>query len=286
VQKGSYTLKLSEVKSILGEHKIRPSKRLGQNFLVDKNIQKNIIASLEIRKEETVLEIGAGLGCLTEDLCKRAKRVIAVEKDKRLCDLLLKSCTFSNLELIHGDILDYNFRAGNQGEGVKVVGNLPYYISSPILVHLLNNRDFIDTIFVSLQKEFAQRLIANLGSKSYGAISCLVQFYTEPHFLFTVKKRAFYPVPQVDSCFLKMHVRERDSKISTGLYLTDEAKMFKIIRQSFEKRRKTILNALYSKGGFRSKEEILEKLKDSGISPERRPETISLQEFVKLSLLW
>lgn len=267
-------LKLREVKAFLKSYNIRPSKRLGQNFLIDQNTRKRIIDAARLCREDTVLEIGPGLGALTEEVCKRAKRVIAIEKDRRLYNFLLENVSSSNLELIHGDILRYNFSKVSK---IKIIGNLPYYISSPILAYLLKNRSSIDSIFVTLQKEFAERLVAGAGNKTYGAISCFAQFYTKPNFLFVVKKTVFYPVPQVDSSFLEIGIRDG------GLYLTDEEKMFKIIKASFEKRRKTILNSLYSGGVFSSREEAIDKLERSGISHTRRPETISLKEFANLA---
>lgn len=275
-------LGVKEVKSIFREHNIRPSKRLGQNFLVEEGIQGKIIEAAELTKENIVLEIGPGLGALTNTLCECTKSVIAIEKDRRLYDLLLKSKKFSNLELICGDVLNYNFQKSGMSRDVKikVVANLPYYMSSPILTRLLDNRDFISTIFITVQKEFAERLIAGPGSKTYGSISCFVQFYTEPAILFTIKKTAFYPAPKVDSCFLRIRIRDK------GLYLTDEQKLFKIIRACFEKRRKTILNCLRSFGGHLSKEEILERLERAGISPIQRPETISLKRFTALTNIW
>jgi len=262
-----------KVKTLLRKYNIRPNKRLGQNFLIDQNIQKKIIDEAGLSKKDTVFEIGPGLGSLTGDLCKCAKKVIAIEKDRRLYGSLLKNATYGNLELIHGDILKYDFR---NIHAVKVVGNLPYYISSPILIHLIENRCAIEAVFVTLQKEFAQRLVASPGKKDYGSISCFVQFYTEPSILFNIKRHSFYPAPEVDSCFLRLCVRERP------LYLTDEEKLFKIIRASFGKRRKTILNSLYSSGIFSSKEETLKRLEAAGISPQRRPEEVSLKEFVGL----
>jgi len=274
-------LTLKAIKSILRECNIRPSKRLGQNFLVDQNIQEKIINAARVTKEDVVLEIGPGLAALTQGLCEVAKKVIAIEKDRRLYEFVLKGEKFSNLELIHGDILKYGAwhqcLAPVPGTKLKIIGNLPYYISSPILIHLLHNRQFVDTAFVTVQKEFAERLVARPGSKAYGSISCFMQFYAEPAFLFTIKRQAFYPAPAVDSCFLKIRMRKK------GLYLTDEEKLFKIIRACFGKRRKTILNCLYSSRQFASKEEIAKKLKRAGISPTQRPETISLREFVKLT---
>jgi len=221
-----------------------------------------------------VLEIGPGLGSLTEELCRRAKRVIAVEKDRGLYNFLLKHNLYDNLELLHADILKYDF---SSHPGLKIIGNLPYYISSPVLIRLLENRQFITSLFITVQKEFAERLVAKPGSKIYGSISCFVQFYSEPQILFTIKKNAFYPYPKVDSCFLKIDIRKK------GLFLTDDEKLFKIIRTAFGKRRKTILNSLCFEKGFGSKEKVLEKLKEACILPGRRPETISLQEFVNLT---
>ena len=267
-------LKLSELKSILREYNIRPTKKLGQNFLIDKNIQKKMVEAINLEEEDTILEIGPGLGSLTEDLCKFTKKVIAVEKDKKLYEFLLENKALTNLELIHGDILKYNI---NDKSKIKIVGNLPYYISSPILIGLIKKRDFIKTIFITVQKEFADRLVAKPGNKIYGSISCFVQFYGEVTILFNIKKNAFYPAPKVDSCFLKISIRDKRP------YFENEEKLFKIIRACFEKRRKTILNSLYSSGMFSSKEKILKALDSSGILPTQRPETISLEKFIELT---
>jgi len=267
-------LTLREVKHILREYDLRPSKRLGQNFLIDANIQKKMIKALDLTPEDNVLEIGPGLGALTDDLCATAKKVTAVEKDYRLWEFLSKKNERHDLELIRGDILKYDF---NRDEKLKAVGNLPYYISSLILIMLLKNRHRIGSIYITVQREFAERIVAGPGSKVYGSISCFTQFYAEPKILFPIKKNAFYPAPKVDSCFLSVTPRDK------GLYLTDEEKLFKIIRNCFEKRRKTILSSLRSSGLFGSKEEVSVALDKSGILPERRPETVSLKEFVDLN---
>ncbi len=190
--------------------------------------------------------------------------------------------------MINGDILDYPISRLRGFEHLKVVGNLPYNISSPIIIYLIENRSCIDAMFISLQKEFACRLIAGPGSREYGAISCFVQFYARPRILFNIKKGVFYPVPKVDSSFLKIAIEDRTftagkNRISNGLYLTDEEKLFKIIRTCFGKRRKTILNSLYPVSGAASKEELSDRLKRAGVSPGRRPETISLEEFISLT---
>lgn len=272
-------LSLNEVKTILRDNNIRPSKRLGQNFLIDKNIQKRIIGSLELKGEDVVLEIGPGLGAITKDICSSVKKVIAIEKDKRLFNFFLQGGLPKNLEIIQQDILKHDFRKSftEAHSKLKVAGNLPYYISSPILISLLRNRKAVDSIFITVQKEFAERVVAGPGTKSYGSISCFVQFYAHPVILFNIKKNSFYPVPKVDSCFMKIDVR------GEGLYLTDEEKLFKIIRACFEKRRKTILNSLHSKYAFISKSDLETRLKISRVSPGSRPETIALNKFVDIA---
>ena len=281
-------LKLTEVKAILREYNIRPSKRFGQNFLIDQNIKNKIIDSIQLKKEDVVLEIGPGLGALTEDLYKKAKGVIAIEKDKRLYSFLLNkidirsdrrtevcSVRRSELGLINDDILKYEFK--DISSKLIVVGNLPYSISSPILNKLIDNRKYIKSVYATLQMEFGERLVAPPGTKDYSSLSCYAQFYGEPKILFKIPKGAFFPAPEVDSCFLRIGM-EKQIDISI-----DQEMLFKIIRSSFEKRRKTILNSLYSSGIFKSKEEALISLEKARISPGRRPETISLQEFISLS---
>nr|MBU1327870.1 ribosomal RNA small subunit methyltransferase A [Candidatus Omnitrophota bacterium] len=265
-------LKLNEVKAILREYNIRPSKRFGQNFLIDQNIKNKIIGSMQLERKDIVLEIGPGLGALTEDLSKRARKLIAIEKDKRLYSFLLNKI---DIGLINEDILKYEFK--NISSKLVVVGNLPYSISSPILKKLIDNRGRIKSLYAAVQAEFGERIVALSGTKDYGSLSCYAQFYGEPRILFKIPKGAFFPVPEVDSCFLKIDFEKQlDSSIDQGL-------LFKIIRSSFEKRRKTILNSLTSSGIFKSKEDALLYLTKAHISPARRPETISLQEFISLS---
>ncbi len=267
-------LNMAAIKDVIKKYNIHPSKRLGQNFLIDKNVCGQIIRGADICKDDVVLEIGTGLGALTNELCLRAKKVISIEKDKRLFNIAKKTVTAANLQLEEGDILCYNFKDNAK---VKVIGNLPYYISSPILSYLICNRQFIDEIFITVQKEFAERVTAKPGTKAYSSISCYVQFYTEPAILFTIKKSAFYPAPKVDSSFLKMRVRDK------GPFLTDEEKFFKIIRACFSKRRKTILNSLSSGINTLTKKELAERFDAAGIDFSRRPETISLEEFAVIA---
>ena len=270
-------LTIKEIKPTLRRYNIKPNKKLGQNFLIDKNVQEKIVRAIAPGKKDVVLEIGPGLAALTGELCECSDKVIAIEKDKRLHEFLVSELTAStNLDLIRGDILRYDFRDTGP-QRLKIVGNLPYYISSPILIHLLNNRNFVDSIFITVQKEFGERLVARPGSKIYGSISCFTQFYSEPTALFTVKKGSFYPQPKVDSYFLKISIRKKP------LYLTDEEKLFKIIRICFGKRRKMISSSLYPNLAFASKEEMLERLRLAGIDPAQRPETVSLEQFASLA---
>ena len=267
-------LSIKQVKAVLKEYNIRPSKYLGQNFLIDRNIQGKIINALDIKTEDTVLEIGPGMGALTSELCKWATKVIAIEKDRRLCNFLLQNNSYAKLDLFCDDILKYDFK---ETRSLKVVGNLPYYISSPILTYLLDNRLSIGSIFITVQKEFAERLVTGPGTKDYSSISCFTQFYAEPEILFNIRRKCFYPVPGVESCFLRIDIREK------GLFLTNEDKLFKIIRTCFGKRRKTVLNSLSSNSAFGSKEAVEGRLKDIGIDPKRRPETLSIEEFVRIN---
>lgn len=270
-------MNLNRIKSEFKKWNSGPSKKLGQNFLIDGNIRNKILDASGVSKTDIALEIGPGFGALTAGLCDRAEKVIAIEKDRRLCEFLSTNNRISNLEVINADILDYLEDIDVLNKKLKVIGNLPYYISSPILTNLIEKKEFFSEIFVTVQKEFADRLVAGPGGREYGSISCFAQFYTSPSILFNIKKTCFYPAPKVDSCFVRLIVREK------GLYLTDEKKLFKIIRTSFEKRRKTILNALYLSGIFESKKTLIDGLEMAGISPERRPETISLSEFVTLA---
>jgi len=298
-------LKLTEVRAILREYTIHPSKRLGQNFLIDQNIKNKIIDSIQLKKEDVVLEIGPGLGALTEDLHKKAKKVVAIEKDKRLHAFLLDNVT--GPDLINEDILRYKFNPSQKSPGFSprneckllsaregasafrprgstdisskliVVGNLPYSISSPILNKLIDNRKRISSIYATVQMEFGERITALPGTKDYSSLSCYAQFYGDPKILFKIPRGAFFPTPEVDSCFLKIGMEKQID------VFIDQEMLFKIIRSSFEKRRKTILNSLASSGIFKSKEDALFCLTKARILPDRRPETISLEEFITLS---
>ncbi len=272
-------LRAGDIKRLCSKTGIRPNKTLGQNFLIDKNIRDKILEAVQLSGDDIVLEIGPGFGALTGELCKRARKVIAVEKDKRLCEFLRRSDFSGLVDIVEGDILGIDIRAVHDRfkKKIKIVGNLPYYISSPVVVKTIESREFIASAHITVQKEFAERLSSPVGSRACGAISHYVKFYSEPGIVFRIKKSSFFPMPGIDSCFIELYIREG------RLYLTDEEKLFKIIRTSFEKRRKTILNSLFLSGHFRSKDGLKKALLESGIEPDSRPETVCLESFVRLA---
>lgn len=256
----------------------KPKKKLGQNFLVDKNIQKKIIGACAFRESDTVLEIGPGRGELTEYLVRTVSFVYAVEIDPQLSNILKEGLNhFSNLKIINKDILKFNPEeclADTAGR-IKIIGNIPYYISSPVIERLLNFRDIIETVFVTLQKEYAERLTASCGTKDYGSFSCFVQYYAAPKVLFTIKKNSFFPVPKVDSCFVRMDIRQRPL-----CEVKDEKFFFRVIRASFNKRRKTLRNSLT---GIISKEGLGAFFGEYEINANIRPEDLALADFANLA---
>jgi len=257
---------------------IKPKKRLGQNFLVDKNIQKKIVETCGLKNSDTVLEIGSGRGEITDLIAQKAGQVFALELDRNLCALLKERFNDQkNVEVINQDILKFNLRkyfSRTPGK-IKVIGNIPYYISSPIIEHLFKFRDKIEGIFLTVQKEFAQRVVAPSGSKEYGSLSCFVRYFAEPKVLFHISKTCFYPVPKVDSSFFRLDIRRK-----LPLKAKDEKLLFKIIRAAFNKRRKTLRNSLEGVIPLQKLNEFFHKY---GIDPNTRPEKLSLQDFINLA---
>jgi 16S rRNA (adenine1518-N6/adenine1519-N6)-dimethyltransferase len=250
----------------------KPKKRLGQNFLVDKNIQRKIIASCELKPKDTVLEIGSGRGELTQAIAGQANSVYALEFDSGLCGILQDELkNYPNVKIINRDILKFNIKRHFS----KVIGNIPYYITTPIIAHLLKHRDKINTIFITVQKEFAARITARPGSKEYGALSCFVQYFAQAQNLFLIKKTCFSPMPKVDSCFLRLRIRKE-----RALKLKDEQVFFKIIRAAFNKRRKTLRNSLE---GIVTQEKLDMFFKEYGIDYNIRPEKLTLENFANLT---
>lgn len=257
---------------------IKPKKSLGQNFLIDRNIQNKIIENIDLDPADTILEIGPGEGAITGLLCRNAAKVFAVEIDRSLCALLTsKFAAVQNLSVINADFLKFDLRSLPPGNKLKVIGNIPYYITSPIVEHLLFYRERITDIYLTVQKEFANRMAADPGSKVYGSFSCFVQYYTQPEILFLIKKNSFHPPPKVDSCFMRMKLREEPA-----VKVKNEAMLFKIIRTAFGQRRKTMKNGLEELIPNRQLEQFFRQY---DIDPRIRAEDLALQDFANLANL-
>jgi len=256
--------------------RIKPKKSLGQNFLIDKNIQNKIISCAELSSTDTVLEIGPGQGALTGLLCQKAAKVYAVEIDRNLCGVLTEKFAHSrNISIINADFLKFDLRSLAPGSKLKIIGNIPYYITSPIIEHLLFYRDRIQDIYLMVQKEFAQRMSARPGSKVYGSFSCFVQYYTEPEILFLIKKNSFHPAPKVDSCFLKLTLRTEPP-----VQVKSENSLFRIIRAGFQQRRKTLKNSLEK---LVPADKLDKFFREYDLNPKIRPEDLSLYDFANLA---
>lgn len=257
----------------------RPLKRFGQNFLIDKNIILKILSAVKASKKDAVLEIGPGRGALSLELAKTAGKFCAVEVDRRFFSELTETLgDFKNSEVILGDILDFNLGDYALKAGVgkfKIFGNLPYYITTPILEYLFDNIQYVGDIFITVQKEVAQRMTARAGSKDYGSLSCFVSYFCDARILFKIKKGSFWPVPKVESAFVHLKpVRPADR----GLLIKSESMFFDCLRKSFGQRRKRLLSSL---SGLVKKDELstlscLDLLK-------KRPQELSLGDFAGVS---
>ncbi len=274
---------IGRTKEIIEKYKFRFSKSLGQNFLVDGNTIDKIIRSGGIGPGDNVLEVGPGIGTLTQMLCQEAGKVVAIEKDRALIPILkndtLKDC--ENLTVLHGDILKEDIRAITSeyfGTGsFKLVANLPYYITTPIIMRFLEEDLPVTDILVMIQKEVAERIEALPGSKSYGALSVAVQYYAEPQIMGIVPKHVFMPSPKVDSIIIRLKVRQEPP-----VKLLDKKLFFQTVKASFAMRRKTLYNSLRKNLPY-GQDTILQALKSSAIEPKRRGETLSIEEFATLS---
>jgi len=255
----------------------RVKKKLGQNFLQEEKVLYEILSQAKVTPEDVILEIGAGLGILTEPLADAAGLVIALELDPSLYTYLTERFNNrENLRILHQDILKYDMRDLPE-EGVKVIANLPYYISTPILMHLLQSIRRFPLILIMVQKEVAERIAAEPGTKKYGSLSIAVQYYTEAAVVCRVPKTAFYPVPEVDSAILRLTLRE-----APPVKVSDPERFFRLVQAAFAQRRKTVRNSLLGAGSF-SPEQLDAAFAASGILPRRRAETLSIEEFAKLS---
>jgi 16S rRNA (adenine1518-N6/adenine1519-N6)-dimethyltransferase len=256
----------------------KPKKSLGQNFLIDKSVRSKIIQSCAFHPTDTVLEIGAGRGELTRLIAQEAAFVYALEIDKDLCKELKNNCQdYKNVEIICQDILRFDINAyflRHRGK-IKIFGNLPYYITSPIIEHLFGFRHKIEAVFITVQKEFAQRILAVPGGRDYGSFSCFVKYYSQPKKIFYIRKGSFFPVPKVDSCFLQLLIRK-----APAVCVKDETLFFKIIRLAFNQRRKTLRNSLKQ---IIPPEKIEFFLKERGLEKNIRPERLGLDDFAYLA---
>lgn len=267
-------------------HHFPVQKKFGQNFLIDENVLSSIVEAAGIGSEDCVLEIGPGMGALTGYLLDSARKVIAVEVDKMLIPILEGTVgKDEKLILINDDILkvdlDGLIEKENEGRPIKVVANLPYYITTPIIMELLERGSAIESITVMIQKEVAERMTEGPGSKAYGALSLAVAFYSKAHTVMTVSKNSFYPRPDVDSAVIRLDVYKPEER---PVKCDDPDQMFRIIKAAFGQRRKTLANALsHSTDLDLSREDIENALRKMEKSESIRGEVLTLQEFAALS---
>ncbi|MBT2657988.1 16S rRNA (adenine(1518)-N(6)/adenine(1519)-N(6))-dimethyltransferase RsmA [Bacillus sp. ISL-18] len=273
-------------RAILEKYGFSFKKSLGQNFLIDTNILKKIVSFADLSESSGAIEIGPGIGALTEQLARSSKKVVAFEIDQRLLPILQDTLLpYENVKVIHKDVLEADVRMVMEEEfpgtnDIMVVANLPYYVTTPIIMKLLEDRLPIRGIVCMLQKEVADRISAKPGTKEYGSLSIAIQYYTEAETVMIVPKTVFVPQPNVDSAVIRLTKREKPAVV-----VKDEDFFFQVTKASFAQRRKTLLNNLTSQlpDGKEKKEEILTALSASGIEPVRRGETLSLEEFGRLA---
>ncbi|MBQ6806959.1 MAG: 16S rRNA (adenine(1518)-N(6)/adenine(1519)-N(6))-dimethyltransferase RsmA [Lachnospiraceae bacterium] len=269
---------------VLQKYNFNFQKKFGQNFLIDGNILDKIVDAADITEEDCVLEIGPGIGTMTQYLAERAKMVIAVEIDKNLIPILQDTLSsYDNVTVINEDILKVDINRiveeKNDGRPIKVVANLPYYITTPIIMALFENHVALQSITIMVQKEVADRMQVGPGTKDYGALSLAVQYYAHPEIVVRVPASCFMPRPNVDSTVIRLTRYEKPP-----VEVKDEAYMFAIIRASFNQRRKTLVNGLTNAGNMGvSKEKIMEVLEEMGFSPTIRGEALTLKQFAELS---
>ena len=248
-----------------------PKKNLGQNFLIDIRIQRKIIQACDLKAEDVVVEIGPGQGVLTRLIAPQVKKLICVEADRDLIEPLRLGLS-SSVEIVHADFLKWDM--SQLPPGVKVIGNIPYYISTPIIEKLIQDRTRLSAAFLTVQLEFGGRLTAKPGGKDYGSLSCFAQYYADIKMLFKIKNACFKPAPKVDSCFLSLVMRSQREESAS-----DEEFLFKLIQTAFQQRRKNIVNSLK---GLLGREKLEEALKALGIDPNARAENLTLSNYIGL----
>ncbi|MDF4191262.1 16S rRNA (adenine(1518)-N(6)/adenine(1519)-N(6))-dimethyltransferase RsmA [Ligilactobacillus salivarius] len=276
----------TRTRAIMETYGLTFKKSLGQNFLTDINILKNIVAAAEVSEEDNVIEIGPGIGALTEQLAKRANKVMALEIDDRLLPVLADTLSpYENVEVVHQDILKADLKAliaehFETGHKLKLVANLPYYITTPILMHLLDSGIEFETIVVMMQKEVAERLAANPGTKAYGSLSVAVQYEMDSEIAFIVPKTVFVPQPNVDSAIIVLNKKKVKPKEPQ-----DEKHFKKLVKGSFMHRRKSLWNNLQSLYGKdpETKEKMLQALEAADVKQSIRAEKLTVADFINLS---
>jgi len=262
---------------ILNRFKLRADKKLGQNFLIDENVVRQIVEAAELSEADTVLEVGPGIGTLTQGLAESKAQVVAVELDTRLLPVLATTLEgYDNVRVVHGDILKVNIMEEVGAPEFKVCANLPYYITTPIIFALLEKRLPMERLVAMVQKEVAERMAAQPGGKEYGALSVAIQYYTEPEIAFIVPPTSFIPAPAVDSAVI---VCKRRAK--PPVEVCDEALFFRVVKAAFSLRRKMLSNSLKNMGI--KGEQVAKWLELAGVDGKRRAETLSLEDFAKLT---
>lgn len=273
-----------ETIEILNKYHFVFQKKYGQNFLIDTNVLEKIIKAAEITKEDLVLEIGPGIGTMTQYLCESAREVIAVEIDKMLIPILHDTLSeYNNVTVLNEDILKVDInklvQEKNNGKPIKIVANLPYYITTPIIMGLFEAHVPIHSITIMVQKEVADRMQAGPGTKDYGSLSLAVQYYSKPYIAANVPANCFMPRPTVGSAVIRLSLHSE-----IPVKVKEESFMFRIIRASFNQRRKTLVNGLNNRAEFNlPKEVIAEAIEELGVSPTIRGEALTLEQFAELS---
>lgn len=269
---------------IIKKHNFSIQKKYGQNFLIDEHVLNKIIAAAELNKDDYVIEIGPGIGTMTERMAPECRHVTAIEIDKELIPILSETLSgFDNVDIINEDVLKVDLNKliaeRNDNKPVKVVANLPYYITTPIIMSLLENKIPIDTITVMVQKEVADRMMVGPGTKDYGALSLAVQYYAKPYIVANVPMNCFIPRPNVASAVIRLTCHKEPP-----VTVKDEKLMFNLIRASFNQRRKTLINGISNFSGLSfTKEQVAMALNSIGLNENIRGEALDLEKFAKLS---
>ena len=273
---------LNDTKFIMDKYHITANKNLGQNFLIDDDTVSGIVDAANVSKDDLIIEIGPGLGTLTKELLDRAGKVICIELDKRMIEILNdRFSMYDNFKVLNDDVLKVNLKELIEEEKVKttkIVANLPYYITTPIIMKLLEERLDIETITVMIQKEVADRLVTAPGTGDTGAITYAIHYYTNPKRVLEVLNTAFIPEPKVNSTVINLEVL-KEPKVA----VKDEKKLFDVIKTAFMQKRKTLLNALANSNKYGSKEQICKTLELLSIDNRVRPEKLTLEEFAKIA---